>query len=162
MGAIDVGIIGGTPVEANSGINRTWICKDNPANDDGIINKVTAKTAAGITNLIIGIFYNTGGTNFSTRSYKSVGSINGTVTFDVNLDIKAGDYIGFSNEDGSLGIALTGYSGTWRDTSGTLYIPCTDHTFVSNSSSYGIYLYGTGKTLSVGSPVPRLIAAGIL
>jgi hypothetical protein len=138
MGAIDVGIVGGVTEEANSGVNRTWILKDNPANDSGKLTRVQGKTNTAVTNLIVATFYNTGGSNFSTRDYQDLGAVNGVFDLVADIDVVAGDYLGFGNANGTLWVHLTGHSGTWRDITG-VQIPCTNFTFTDNSAVYGLY-----------------------
>jgi len=144
MAAIDVG---GDAINRTSfwGSTYTLVSKNNPANFSGKITSVQIWAAAQLLNCEVAIFYAVSGTNLTTRSNATIGTVNsGSLqTFPVDLDVVAGDYIGLYFTGGAAQIEAASSGGL-----GLLYaagdnIPCTNVLFTLQAG-YIMSLYGTG------------------
>jgi len=134
----------------NSAINRsgerasgiTWVDKNNPANDTGIITSVEIYAETAMTLCEVAIFTASGNV-LTTRSNVAIGNVAlGYNQFDVELDVTAGDYIGFYFSTGEGSRAYTGDGNWWY---GGDNIPCTS-VFFNSEGNTTISLYGTGTT----------------
>lgn len=122
---------------------NTFIDLTNPANANGIIKKIDVwATNVNLTGLKVGIFYLVSGTNYSTRSYVDIGAVvaNSKKTFNVNLTVEEGDYIGWYEPTGWLEMTNTGGMSQWYKFGD--HIPCSNVTFEDNGSNFLISLYG--------------------
>ena len=143
--AIDIDI-------GESAINRgstasayTWVNIGNPANVSGTITSIEIWAQSNISNCKVVIFYVVSGNNLSTRDYELIGSVTAgsKKTFNVDLDVQAGDYIGAYYTVGALERDSEGFAGCWMNTVDN--IPCTNITFTLRAGE-AISLYGTGTT----------------
>lgn len=144
--AIDIDI-GTAAIDRGSALyySRTFVNQDNPANASGSITSVEIWAYTDITNCEVAIFYVVSGNNLSTRDTEFIGTVTAgsKQTFEVNLDVEVGDYIGIWVPAGSIEYDNTGGGGMWRNEEDQ--IPCTNVTFTSYAD-YAISLYGTGTT----------------
>ena len=132
-------------------VDATYVDKNNPANASGKITSVEIWAEITLINAKVATFYVVSGNNLSTRDYQVIGNVTSGAkrTFDVDLDVQIGDYIGISYTDGYLDRVNTG-TGYWATPASTYWIPCTNHEF-NFIASRTISLYGTGTT-EVGWP----------
>ena len=82
------------------------------------------------------------GTTFTPRSVETIGNVTGgsKQTFDVSLDVKAGDYLGFYSATGAIELDIAGGVAVWSvagDQTGAA-------TTYSESVSGAISIHGTG------------------
>jgi len=145
--------IGSDPTDREDSLasNTTWIDKNNPANETGIITSIEIWAETELENCEVAIFYVVSGNNLSTR-------IGGTVTLGtvtagskqtftedsesdpISLNVVAGDYIGIFYTAGTIERSFSG-AGTWGAVGD--YIPCINVAFAVNANR-SISLYGTG------------------
>jgi len=146
MAIIDIGC---EAIDRNTQRNTaTDINKTNPANDSGIITSVEIFARTAMTNVKVATFYAVDATHFTTRDYEFIGDMSvGYHQFNVNLNVKAGDYIGIYHS-GYIEVGTSGGDGFWYY-DGNDMIPCINQAF-SYYPSYQISLYGTGETVAVG------------
>lgn len=125
--------------------NYTKVNKGNPANDTGTITSVEIWAYTDLSNVEVAIFYEGAANVLSTRDTHSIGSVTAgsKQTFNVNLDVQVGDYIGMYWTTGSIEYSSSGCGGQWIANGDN--IPCTDITF-SLFEGDAISLYGTGTT----------------
>lgn len=130
------------------GPGQTLIFKDNTANESGKITSIEIYAVSGynLTLCEVATFYVVSGTNFTTRSSASLGTVTAgsKQTFSVNLDVQTGDYIGIYFSAGRLEADNTGNS-YWYASGDK--IPCTNTAF--SDSGAGVKtesLYGIGST----------------
>lgn len=130
----------------DEGGGYTRINKDNPANATGKITKIEIWANNTMHNVEVAIFYVVSGNILSTRDYKVIGTVpaGSKQTFETDLDVQEGDYLGVYYSSGDLEKDIGGgYVGIWY-VSGDR-IPCTDVNFeFSAGRTYS--LYGTGAT----------------
>lgn len=146
--AVDIDI--GSPAIDRGSVRQplyTYVNEDNPANEDGTITQVEIYAVDGqdLVNCEVAIFFVVSGDNLSTRDTEYIGAVVGGAkrTFAVDLDVKAGDFIGIYFTAGQIESIGSGFVGVWSKYGDQ--IPCTDVGF----SSFGddaISLYGTGTT----------------
>jgi len=109
----------------------TEVDKNNPANISGTVNKVEifAVTDNDMANVEVGIFYIVSGDNLTTRDSEFIGTVVGgsVQTFDVDLTVEAGDYIGLYWTGGRLEYDTSEPVGDWRKSGDN--IPCTNAAF---------------------------------
>ena len=128
---------------------RTCANLTNPANLTGKITTIKIWANTDMGNCKVATFYSTGGNNLSTRDWETIGAVTAGAerTFVVDLDVVAGDYIGYYDATGKIEADGTGYSGTLT-TIGADNIPCTDVEFTPDSALDNcVSLYGTGETV---------------
>ena len=123
-------------------ITFTLIFFDNPIEDTGTITKVEIWANTEMSNVEVGIFYLVSGSNYSTRSNATLGTVvaGSKQTFDVSLAAQSGDYIGIYLTAGKLEETASGGLGTYYKTGDN--IPCTNETFSFNENSHSYSLYG--------------------
>lgn len=121
----------------------TWVNIGNPANQSGTITSVEIWANTSLTNCEVATFYVVSGNNLSTRDYELIGSVTAgsKQTFNVNLDVQTGDYIGAYYTAGTLERDSSGFAGCWMKTGDN--IPCTNALFTLQDGN-AISLYGTG------------------
>jgi len=127
---------------------HTYINASAVANASGKITTVEIYSWGNLTNVEVAIFFrpDPGGfpNNFTTRDSVLIGAVeqDAVRTFDVDLDVEAGDYIGMYCS-GFIEKDTSGFSGVW-DISGD-YIPCTNQAFTFLAGD-AISLHGIGTT----------------
>ena len=127
--------------------NYTWINKGVPANASGTITSVEIRGWGDLTNCEVGIFYRPDPighpNNLSTRSHVFIGSVVGKSkqTFEVDLEVQEGDYIGMFWTAGNMEKDGSGFDGLWylQDDQ----IPCTNIACYSYAGD-AISLHGIG------------------
>ena len=139
--------IGSAAIDRADGWNITYttIASYNPANASGTITSVEIWSQNTISNCEVATFYNVSGNNFSTRDTEVIGTVlsGAKRTFNVNLTVEAGDYIGIYGTEGLIEISSGGDFNVWY-LSGD-HIPCTNVTFTFYNYRQ-LSLYGTGTT----------------
>ena len=99
--------------------NYTYINKGNPANASGKITSVEIFAGTSITGAIVATFYQpdpTGEPNYLVaRDNYEIGSVTAgsKQTFEVDLDIEAGDYLGIYYTSGAIDRDISGGDGKW-------------------------------------------------
>lgn len=126
--------------------SNTIIDKNNPANASGKITKIEVHFAQTVYNWKVAIFQEVSANRFTTRSYAVMPSgphDPGWHTFDVDLEVQEGDFIGFYLTNGQLDADYTGigYWASW----GANRIPCIDVLFDSLTDR-AESIYGTGSS----------------
>lgn len=147
---IDVGSAAiNRPLSTTNGA-RTYINRNNPANDSGTITEVKIYVHTALTNVYIGTFYVESGNYFTTRDYEYIGSLSlGLHTKTVDINIESGDYIGISFDEGRIDKDNTGGNGYLQLTSNKIIVSNTEFTLYSGQI---ISLYGTGTAIT-GLPI---------
>ena len=127
----------------NSGY--TDVNKSNPANANGKITSVEIWANESLTGAEVATFYVVSGNYLSTRDSEYIGNVTAgsKQTFEVNLDVHAGDYLGIYWTGGKMEVDSSG-EGIW-DIIGD-QIPCTNYEF-DLMTNYQMSLYGTGITV---------------
>lgn len=146
MAIIDIGVepIGRTTAY----VNYTLINKANPANATGKITSIEV-WVTGNCNLDVATFTQGAANYFTTRDQETLMSViaGAKRTFEVDLDVVEGDFIGcFSGTGGIAGITTTDGEGVWYKASGQ--IPCENLSFAL-SAAWVMDLYGIGTTVEV-------------
>jgi len=156
---IDVGVL--TSDDEHVGYpGFTFINKSNPANKTGKITRIEMYAYYNISNCKVATFYRPDPSGFpnklSTRDTKTIGTVisGSKQTFEVDLDVVAGDYIGIYFTAGYLCAAIPGYTNLkWYIEEDK--IPCTNQDFSLGDDA--ISIYGTGSIgsgeLAVGSKI---------
>lgn len=110
---------------------RTIINKGNSAQYSGTVEKVGIWSYNTLYNVEVATFYKSSEDSFSTRDYQYIGTVYGGSAreYIVNLDVRAGDYIGmyFTGVSQAMERDTSGYSGIWHQ--GLDRIPCTNLEF---------------------------------
>jgi len=123
----------------------TMVDKFNPANLSGTITSVEIYTywQTDMLDCEVATFFIVSGNNLSTRDSEVIGTVTkgGKRTFEVNLDVEAGDVIGIYFSAGAIEYDTSGGIGIWYKTGDN--IPCTDVTFTYGAGPT-FSLYGTG------------------
>jgi len=149
---------------SSASVTSTMIMKDNPANLSGKITSVQIYAAVTIENCEVGIFEQVDTDVFTTRSNAALGQVvqGATRTFEVDLDVAAGDFIGIYGTEGSIDRSDSeGGLGIWYKAGD--YIPCTSEGFTFWTGHDRIYsLYGSGEEVSVGVSTGGSMAAKLL
>lgn len=119
----------------------TLVDSYNPANKTGIITKIEIFAPYGSTGVRVAGFYVVSGNFLSTRNYVVIGDIpSGYSSYDVQLEIQEGDFIGIYTGAGDID---TDNSGVGRWVAVDDQIPCTNKEFFWGSGDT-ISLHGTG------------------
>ena len=124
----------------------TYVNQTNPANETGTITSIEIwATLVSMVDCEVATFYVVSGNNLSTRDTEYIGAVaaGSKQTFEVNLDVQEGDYIGYYESTGRIEADGTGYAGMWYK--GGDQIPCTD-TLFNVYSGDTCSLYGIGTT----------------
>ena len=127
----------------------TIINVGNPANETGKITSVEIYSATEIylLGVTVATFYVVNGNMLSTRDYEYIGDVTPGAKriFAVDLDVQAGDYLGFVSSDSSnIQCDTSGGDNTWFKLGN--FIPCSD-TIFGVDTGWVISLYGTGATI---------------
>lgn len=144
--------------------NFTFVNKSNPANKTGKITRIEIYAYANLSNCKVATFYRPDPTGFpnnlSTRDTEIIGIVisGSKQTFEVDLNVVEGDYIGIYFTAGYLCSVppYSGYDGRWYIKADK--IPCTNQTFeVPELPGDTVSIYGTGSIgggeLAVGSEI---------
>ena len=126
----------------------TRVVQGNPANNTGKITKVYIYAHSAMTSVEIGIFHVVSGNNLSTRSTHTIGNVAiGLTEHDVDMEVIAGDYIGFTYATGEIELTGTGQGevGVWKRTDDS--VPCTNVLF-EDVDDCTISLYGEGASIA--------------
>ena len=129
--------------DGGSGGGHTKVDKNNPANLSGRITKIEIWAETDLTGVEVATFFVVSGDNLSTRDTYAIGNVTAgsKQTFDVDLVVQAGDYLGFYWASGNLDYYASGGIGRWTIEGN--YIPCTNQLFTYDANP--IYsVYGTG------------------
>jgi len=139
--AIDIGL---EPVEGNDQgyANWTTVSKFNPANETGTITSVEIWAKVNLVGCKVGIFYVVSGNNLTCRDYQTIGNVTAgsKQTFEVDLDVETGDYIGITYTSGTM--SANGV-GRWYVSGDQM--TCVNKLF-NSSTSASPHVYGTGAT----------------
>jgi len=159
MSAID---IGAAAISRGYGTTSgyTYVLRDNPANDSGIITSVEVWAKTAMAGLRVGTFYLVSGTTYKCRDSATLGSVatGSKRTFsDLAIQVVVGDLIGFYATSGTLMLGVTGGAGYVAKTGE--FIDAGDSTSFNATNNYIISLYGVGATspLSGASFLLRMI-----
>lgn len=121
----------------------TAISKDNPANLSGNIKKIELFVNQALVDCEVALFYETAPDTFSTRSTVTLGDVPiGYQSFDVDMAVEAGDFIGIYYRIGRLDRHDSGYAGVMYNIPD--FIPC-ENTLFFLSGGRGLSLYATGE-----------------
>jgi len=148
--AIDIGSPAINRITSTATAAYTYVNKNNPANDTGTITIVEIWAKTTIINAEVATFFVVSGNNLSTRDYEFIGTVTAGAkrTFNVNLDVVTGDYIGiYKSVDGAIEKDYNGGDGYWFKVGDN--IPCTNAAFTS-TTDHIISLGGTGATVGWG------------
>ncbi len=146
----------------------TRINYGNPANADGTINTVSVYFVTAATGVEVGTFSSGGSGQFTVRDYATIGSVaaGSTQTFTgLNIQVKAGDYIGIYFVTGQISRDNTGGSGVYYASGNKFGGGANTYTFMSGAvySLYGSGFSGTPPTLSSDATLSGLnISSGTL
>lgn len=124
--------------------NITFISVENPANLSGRITSIEIWAVVEMTGVKVATFEEVDTNTFTARDSQLIGTVSAgsKKTFDVDLDVQAGDYIGLCTTGGAIENDTSG-SGTWN-TSGD-QTGCVEQVFSFNADRT-MSLYGTGIT----------------
>ena len=122
--------------------NITFISVENPANLSGRITSIEIWAVLEMTGVKVATFEEVDTNTFTARDSYTIGTVaaGSKQTFDVDLDVQAGDYIGLYTTGGAIENDTSG-SGTWN-TSGD-QTGCVGELFTFNADRT-MSLYGTG------------------
>ena len=150
MAAIDIGC---AAIDRGSSVGaQTTVNTGNPANASGKITSIEIWAANSMGACEIATFYVVSGNNLSTRDTEYIGDVTAGAkrTFNVDLNVQEGDYIGVYYVTGTIERELSGGDGYWGAAGDQ--IPCTDYLF-SFGAGRVISLYGTGVTPEAGNAI---------
>lgn len=139
---IDIGSAAINRAGATPGGLYTFVDKNNPANVSGKITSVEIWANVDLALCYVATFYVVSGDNLSTRSTHNIGDVTAGAkrTFEVNLTVQDGDYIGVQFFTGKLERDEVGV-GYWA-ISGD-FIPCINQPF-DFYATRTISVYGIG------------------
>ena len=122
----------------------TIIGKENPANGSGKITAVKVYAYADLSGLKVGIFYLTADLTLKCRSASAIGDVvaGAARSFIVDLNVVAGDFIGFFFSTGTMEVTTPGGAGIYYKQADM----CVEdyESVVSQSSGYTYSLGGEG------------------
>jgi len=127
----------------------TVIDKNNPANATGTITSVEIWAYVGWGDMggaVVATFTQVDTNVFTARDRQVIGTVTAgsKQTFEVNLDVQTGDYIGIYYSSGGIEVDPTYGAGTWHLAGDQT--SCSSATFTSEGSRT-MSLYGTGMSL---------------
>ncbi|MBA7583321.1 hypothetical protein ES708_25263 [subsurface metagenome] len=157
MAAIDIGAEAKDRGDSLTA-SYTLIAKDNPANASGKITSIEIWAKTDLEGCEVATFFVVSGDNLSTRDTQLIGDIvaGDKRTFEVDLDVEAGDYIGVHCISGTIEVDTSGGAGLWYYNAD--YIPCTNQAF-SSIGGYIMSLKGIGAEAGIDVSIePPLIA----
>jgi len=146
-----VEIIIGLPAinrDTHIGDNYTYIQLGGTANASGKITEIQIHASVSLVNCEVATFFKVSGDNYSTRDTHTIGAVasGATRTFQVDLDVQAGDYIGVFYTAGEIDADSEGGEAyMWRSGDN---IPCNNVSFTLYTyfPTLAFSLYGTGDT----------------
>jgi hypothetical protein len=117
---------------------------ENPANASGTINSVEVYAESNLSNFVVATFFLISGSTYECRDSQSIGSVTSgsKQTFEVDLDVEAGDFIGGYWTSGDMERDTSGYAGI-MDKPGDYTTP-TDQIEYHLWTGDAISIYGTG------------------
>jgi len=127
-------------------LGYTYILKENPANADGKITDIELYTRGALSGCTVANFFVVFASTLSDRDIHNIGDVPGYShqTFsELNIEVKAGDYIGLYFSGGTMESDEAGYAGIWYKTGDTT--SSSDIIYTSYAGDT-ISLYGTGTT----------------
>ena len=142
-----------------SGSVFTLVNKTNPANASGKITSIELYVFNDMADVEVATFYVVSGNNLTTRDHEYIGAVTAGAkrTFKVDLNVEAGDYIGFVASNHTwIYTNVSGGDGVWNKAGD--FIPCTDTTF-SFVPSYIFSLYGSGGGVSLGRGIKETLTS---
>ena len=145
--AVDIDI-GSPAIDRNTNLASGWTAINvfNPANASGTVTSVEIwASGVALSGCEVATFYVVSGNNLSTRDTEYIGDVpyGSKQTFEVDIDVQEGDYLGIYFSGGAVERNTSGYAGIWYINGDQ--IPCTDVTF-SVMDGDTLSLYGTGTT----------------
>ena len=140
--AIDVGLEAIDRAQ-NMSSGYTRVNKDNAANASGKITSVEIYAATNMEGVIVATF-SADGNDLTARDSYEIGSVTSgsKQTFNVELNIETGDYLGFYNSSGEIESVNIGGNGQWFKSGDNTECSSTAFTFGGGYFS----LYATGFT----------------
>ena len=156
-------LVGSPAIDADSTASvLTIVNKSQPANGTGKITTVEIWANAELSNCEVAIFRVVSGNNLSTVSTHTIGTVaaGSKQSFEVDLDVVEGDFIGMYYTAGTMERQTTLGDG-WYAAGDN--IPCTNVTFTV-FAGMTVSLYGKGETPVVGGGggPASLVAAGVI
>jgi hypothetical protein len=151
--AVETNIDIGSPAidrVSSYGAVATFISMDNPANLNGTITSVELYAYTTMTNVEIATFYIIGSNILSTRDNEYIGTVNAgsKQTFNVNISVQEGDFLGFYMASGTTEVSV--YGPNWWSKLGDS-IPAVNVTFTLQNSERTFSVYGIGFTSNTSS-----------
>lgn len=137
------------------GSGYTFICFDNPANEDGVLDTIQVAAYQNITGLRVGTFYLVSGTTYKCRDSVLLGDIvaGATRTFNgLSVNVVAGDFIGCYYTGGMICYTPPPHDGVVYY-SGEAIDPGDQQTYATWDSDECLNLYGFSSVVAafVGS-----------
>lgn len=147
--AVDIDV-GGQAIDRNdyNELTKTWIVKENPANATGKITTVEIWANQDLAGAIVAIFTQGVANVFTARDSHSIGNITAgsKQTFEVDLNVVEGDFIGLYWTSGRMEWSSTG-DGDWNyDGNATSGVDL-EFSFRANKAGS---IYGIGATTEGG------------
>ena len=142
---IDIGTPAIVDSSTTSNQRMTFVSAGNPANLSGEIRSVELYAAISLTEVEVATYYIESGNNLSTRDYVYIGDVASGAkrTFEVDLTVEEGDFIGFTYATGTLYRSIATGVGYWALEADQ--VPCSDVTF-DWYTPRSLSLLGTGTT----------------
>lgn len=133
----------------SAGGTYTQITKENPANETGRITTVKIWAKSALAGVKVAIFTEGAANTFTAGDVANIGNVSSgsEQTFNVNLNVSAGDFIGLYWTDGWMELDSSGYGGRWVLAGDQT--TCVDEAFTLYGDD-GISLGGTGTTEEEG------------
>ena len=149
----------------------TYIAKENPANVSGRITSVEIWAYLEMTGVKVATFEEVDTNIFTARDSYTVGTVTTGAkrTFEVDLDVQAGDYIGIYGTAGFIEANTSSGSGTWSKSGD--HTECVEEA-IDFTADRTMSLYGTGifvKSLTGSfdfsgslNKLPKIVLSGVL
>jgi hypothetical protein len=152
MAAIDIGVGAGTAT-AYTGAPSMELDRGNPANDTGVLDTVIISIRANTTTINkVGTFSGSG-TDWASRDYAQLGTLNAgvrTIT-GLSIDVVANDILGHYLQSGSVYFYNSGKTGLCYITGMADRFDGNTYTYnVAAQSGLGLDIYATGETVAAG------------
>jgi len=160
--SIDIGIV--AIDRPSSRGSATFVNKGNPANQNGRITSVKIYAQSTLANCEVATFYRPDPENYpnnlSTRDTHAIGAVpaGSEQSFEVNLEVQKGDYIGIYTSSGNVDVTTSGGKGIWYWNADD--IPCTNQLFGTYANEE-MSLYGIGVCVNTLTPTD-ILATSIL
>ena len=145
MGAIDIGSAA-TDRDSSHITDYTIVSFDNPANDTGTIDTIEVWADTSLTSFQVATFIDEGSNVLSTRDSETIGNVTSgsmqTIS-GLDMDVVAGDYIGFYASAGQVERSNSVGVGYWYLSGDS--IPAASVAFSWLGLTRNSSIYGTGK-----------------